>query len=305
MRGLAALAMALVLAGAPARAQDGLLSGTLKTVKERATLLLGVRDSAVPFAFTNPGGQAVGFSVDLCLGVAADIAKLLNMEILAEDAPVWQRGLRIRYVKVVPDSRIRMVTSGEIDLECGSTTATDERARNVAFSPVFFLAGTKLMVAADSGIASLRDLAGKTVVASAGTTNAEVMLGLSRRAPAFTLTQAPDLPAAYGMLAANRVAAFASDDILLAGMLATRPDGARFRVVGEYLSYEPYALMLRKDDGAFAGLIANSFQRMAEEGYLKAAYNRWFTGKLPNGQNLNLPMSTHLAEIYRLLGQPD
>lgn len=302
---LAAAIMAALLAAAPARAQDGLLSGTLKTVKDRGTLLLGVRDSAVPFAFANPGGQSVGFSVDLCLGIAADVARLLNMDILPDDAPIWQRGLRIRYIKVVPDARIRMVTSGEIDLECGSTTATEERARSVAFSPVFFLAGTKLMVAADSGIASVRDLAGKTVVASAGTTNAEVMLGLSRRTPAFTLTQAPDLPAAYGMLAANRAAAFASDDILLAGMLATRPDGARFRVVGDYLSYEPYALIIRKDDGAMAGLVANSFQRMAREGYLKAAYNRWFTGKLPNGQNLNLPMSTHLAEMYRALGEPD
>lgn len=313
MRAAYAFAIA-VLAGAftalpawsPAWAQDGLLSGTLKTVKDRGTLLLGVREAAIPFAFTNRGGEAVGFSVDLCTGIAEDVAKLLNMELLAAGAPAWQRGLRIRYVPVAPEARLRLIVSGEIDLECGSTTANDERAKTVAFSPVFFLAGTKLLVAADSGITSYLDLAGKTVVVSTGTTNAGVMRTLANRAaPRFAVFEAPDLPAAYGMLAANRAAAFASDDILLAGMQATRPDGSRFRVVGDYLSYEPYALMLRKDDNLFAGLIANSFQRMAQEGSLRASYNRWFMSKLPNGENLHLPISAHLAEMYRALGEPD
>ena len=304
MRLLAAL-LAVALCGT-ARAQDGVLTGTMKTVHDRQMLLMGVRESSLPFAFRNQAGQAVGFSVDLCMGIAADLARAINLDLLPPEAPSWQTGLRVQMIPVAADARIPKLLSGEIDLECGSTTATDERAKTVAFSPVFFLAGTKLLVPLAGGAASYRDLAGKSVAVSAGTTNAEVMRSLAKRAtPAFTVTETPDLPTAYDMVASNQAAAFASDDILLAGMLATRPDGSKFVVVGDYLSYEPYAIMFRRDDPAFAELITASFQRMAQEGMLRSAYNRWFTAKLPGGQTLNLPMSAHLSEIYRAMGEPD
>ena len=204
------------------------------------------------------------------------------------------------------DERVAKVTSGEVDLECGSTTATEERAKSVAFSPVFFVAGTKLMVRRDSGIASYRDLAGKSVVVSGGTTNEDVVKRLAARGrPKFDVVEAADLPAAYAMLQSGRAAAFASDDILLSGMLATRPDGRTFRVVGDYLSFEPYAIMFRRDDPDFAALVKQSFGHMAEEGTLHALYNRWLTKRLPTGENLNLPISAELAEMYRVLGEPD
>ena len=117
--------------------------------------------------------------------------------------------------------------------------------------------------------------------------------------------EANGLDAAYGMLAAGTVDAFASDDILLYGFIATRPDGGRFGIVGDYLSYEPYAITLRKDDPAFAELVRYSFGRMASEGTLNRLYKRWFLDRLPNGETLNLPMSPHLAEMYGALGQTD
>jgi glutamate/aspartate transport system substrate-binding protein len=170
----------------------------------------------------------------------------------------------------------------------------------------FFLAGTKLLVRKDSEIGSYRDLGGRTVVAAAGTTNGEVMKRLAARGtPAFDVVQAPDLPAAYDMLAAGKAAAFASDDILLSGMIATRPDGRQFSVVGDYLSFEPYANMLRRDDPDFSDLVKRSFERMASEGTLHALYNRWLTKQLPTGENLDLPISPQLAEMYRVLGEPD
>ena len=107
------------------------------------------------------------------------------------------------------------------------------------------------------------------------------------------------------MAASNQVAAFASDDILLAGMIAAAQGGDRLAVVGDYLSYEPYAIMFRRNDPDFAALVTASFQRMAREGSLRGAYNRWFTDKLPNGETLNLPMGAHLSEIYHALGEPD
>ena len=298
--------IALLLLCTPVWAQDGVLTGTLKTINDRGTILIGVRDSSIPFSYLNKAKQPIGFSVDLCHGIAADVAAALNVDLLEPDAPAWQKGVRIIYVPVASDERLPKVVSGAVDLECGSTTATDERAKTVAFSPVFFLAGTKLLVRKDAGITSYRDLAGKTVVVSAGTTNGEVMKRLAARGtPAFSVVQSPDLPAAYDMMAAGKAAAFASDDILLSGMIATRPDGKQFRVVGDYLSFEPYAIALRRNDADFADLVKRSFARMAEAGTLKALYNRWLTKKLPTGENLNLPISPQLAEMYRALGQPD
>jgi ABC-type amino acid transport substrate-binding protein len=305
------LFLALLVAGTPAwgqpaGVQDALLTGTLKTINDRGTILIGVREASLPFSFLNKARQPIGFSVDLCHGIATDVAAALNVDLLEPDAPAWQKGVRIIYVPVASDERLSKVISGAVDLECGSTTATEARAKTVAFSPVFFLAGTKLMVRKDGGIGSYRDLGGKTVVASAGTTNGDVMKRLAARGtPKFDVVEAPDLPAAYDVLAAGKAAAFASDDILLSGMIATRTDGKDVRVVGDYLSFEPYAIVLRREDPDFADLVKRSFERMASEGTLHALYNRWLTKQLPTGENLNLPISAQLAEMYRVLGEPD
>ncbi len=290
-----------------ARAEEGaVLTGTLQAIRQRGAVRIGYRDSAPPFAFLNKAGQPVGFSLDLCRGIAADIASALSSDLLEPGAAAWQQGIRMVPVPVTAEARLPKLVSGEIDLECGSTTATDQRARIVAFSPVFFLAGTKLMVPGGSPIASYRDLGGKTVVVGGGTTNADVLRRLSAQAaPPFTVAEAPDLAAAYAMLGSGHADAFASDDILLSGLIATQPDGRRFRVVGDYLSYEPYAITLRRDDPAFSGLVRQSFERMAQQGTLTALYNRWLTQPLPTGAALNLPMSAHLAEMYRVLGSPD
>jgi glutamate/aspartate transport system substrate-binding protein len=309
------LFVALVVAAATgfcsgALADDGdPLTGTLKTIEARGTILIGYRDAAPPFSFRNPGGQPVGFSLDLCHGIAEDVAKALNRDLLEPDAPAWQAGIRIAYVPVAADARLPRIVDGSVDLECGSTTANAERAKTIAFSPVFFLAGTKLLVPLENGrpvIASYRALAGRTVVVGAGTTNAAVMhrlaVGLS---PPATVTEVPGLDAAYGLLAAGKADAFASDDILLAGFIATRPDGKRFGITGDYLSYEPYAIGFRRDDPALADLVRDSFARMATEGVLNRLYARWLIDRLPNGERLDMPMSPQLAEMYRALGQPD
>ena len=150
--------------------------------------------------------------------------------------------------------------------------ANAERAKTVAFSAVFFLSGTKLMVPRTGGrprVTSYRDLAGRTVVVGTGTTNADVMRRLSEKvSPPFTVVEAPSLDAAYAMLAAGKADAFASDDILLAGYTATRPGDVEFGIVGDYLSFEPYAITLRRDDPEFADLVKTTFARLASEGTL-------------------------------------
>jgi glutamate/aspartate transport system substrate-binding protein len=311
LRAVCLLLLAALLACSGARAEEGdLLIGTLRTIQGRGTILIGYRESAVPFAFTNKAGQPIGFSIDLCHGIAEDVARTLNADLLEPDAPAWQKGVRITYVPISADERLPKVVSGAIDLECGSTTANNERAKTVAFSPVFFLAGTKLMVPqagpGDRTASSYRDLAGKTVVVSSGTTNADVIKRLAPTvSPPIKVIETPDIASAYTMLAQGKADGFASDDILLSGILAAHPQDRRFRIVGDYLSYEPYAITLRRGDPQFADLVQQSFQRMAEDGTLGRRYARWLTDQLPNGQRLNLQMSPHLAEMYRALGQPD
>jgi glutamate/aspartate transport system substrate-binding protein len=306
-------ALALLLASVlwhGALAEEGdTLTGTLKTISDRGTILIGYRTTALPFSFLNQAGQPIGFSIDICHGIAEDVARLLHRDLLEADAPQWQSGVRIVYVPVTADERLPKVISGAVDLECGSTTANAERAKTVAFSPIFFLSGTKLMVPLRDGrpaAASYRELAGRTVVVGIGTTNAEAMRRLADKVlPPLDVVEAPDLDTAYNMLAAGKADAFASDDILLAGYIATRPGGANFAIVGDYLSYEPYAITLRRDDPAFADLVKASFARMAGEGTLGRWYDRWLVDRLPTGETLRFPMSPYLTEMYRALGQPD
>jgi glutamate/aspartate transport system substrate-binding protein len=300
----ALLVLAACLAAIPAAAQDLALTGTLKTIFDRGTILIGVRQAAVPFAFTNPGGEPIGFSVDLCHGIAEDVAAALNQDLLDPGAPAWQRGIRILYVPVAADARLPMITSGAIDLECGSTTANAERARTVAFSPVFFLAGTKLLVPAASTATSYRDLAGKTVAVGSGTTNAVVLHRLTTTPPLQVL-ETPSVDAGFDALAAGKADALASDDILLTGTALAHQASAHYHVIGDYLSFEPYAIAYRRNDPAFAALVTQSFARMAEQGILRARYNRWFLDRLPNGQTMTLPISAQLSEMYRAMGQPD
>jgi glutamate/aspartate transport system substrate-binding protein len=309
MRWCALLLLAFGLAWPVLRApaEEGApLTGTLKTINDRGTILIGYRSTALPFSFVNKAGQPIGFSMDICHGIAEDVADALHRDLLEPDAPAWQQGVRIVYVPVSAEQRLPKIVSGAIDLECGSTTANAERARTVAFSPVFFLSGTKLMVKLKSTVGSYRDLAGRTVVVGTGTTNADAMRRLADKVhPPITVEEAPDLDAAYAVLVADKADAFASDDILLAGYIATRPGGANFGIVGDYLSYEPYAIGLRRDDPAFADLVKASFARMASEGTLGRLYAKWLVDRLPTGETLGVPMSSYLSEMYRVLGQPD
>lgn len=296
-------AVLLLLAGltGQARAEDSdtpALAGTLQVVHDRGVLRIGYRESAPPFSSTGPAGRPIGFSpigfsIELCREVAADVAATLHQDLLEPGASAWQKGVRLQYIPVPPDQRLPMVMSGQIDLECGSTTANAERARSVGFSPVFFLAGTKLLVYTDSPILTPGDLAGHAAAAAAGTTNAEL---LRRVLPPTAKLLPPTIEAAYQMVLSGTADAMASDDVLLAGLIQSHSDGTRLTIVGDYLSYEPYALAFRHNDPAFAAVARASSARLAGSGRLERLYDEWVGGPL------GLPMGPHLAEMYRGLG---
>ena len=292
-------AASLLVLAASANGQEaanvGALSGTLKKIKDSGTIALGYRESSLPFSYLNRRQQPIGYSIDLCREIVEDVsAELDGMEI------------KIAFAPVTPANRLQKVASGEIDLECGSTTANVQRRKEVAFSPIFFVAGTKLMVPKSSSISSYRDLAGKTAVVTSGTTNEAALRTLSdKQKLGITIVTAPDHAQSVEMLISGKAAAFATDDVLLYGFIATAKNASDMKVVGEYLSYDPYGLVFRRDDPAFAAVVERTFARMASERRLAELYNKWFLRRLPTGETLNLPISPQLEEVFRMLGQPE
>jgi glutamate/aspartate transport system substrate-binding protein len=289
-------ACTLVVPAAGQEAVDvGALSGTLRKVKDSGTITLGYRESSLPFSYLNRLRQPIGYSIDLCREVVEDISTELD-----------GMDVRVAFAPVTPADRLRKVAAGEVDLECGSTTGNTQRRKEVAFSPIFFIAGTKLMVPKLSPVASYRDLAGKTAVVTAGTTNEAALRALSDKQKLnIAIVTAPDHAQSLDLLASGKVDAFATDDVLLYGFIATAEKARDMKVVGEYLSYDPYGLVYRKDDPAFAAVVERAFARMAAERRLAELYNKWFLRKLPTGETMNLPIGPQLEEVFRMLGAPE
>jgi ABC-type amino acid transport substrate-binding protein len=288
--------MALLVGGSATGLLNGQeLSGTLKKVHDTGTVTIGYRESSIPFSYLNARGEPIGYSIDLGRAIVDAMSNELNGQTL-----------KIKFVPVTSGARIGAVKNGEVDLECGSTTNNTDRQKEVAFSPIMFVAGTKLLVKRGSAIQSFRDLNGKSVVVTAGTTNEEAMRGLSEKfGIRFNLVVAKDHGESYELLVSGKADAFAGDDVLLYGFIAERDSGNDLIVTGDFLSYDPYGIMYRKDDPALADLVNRVFREMAASRDLEHTYNQWFLGKLPGGETLNLPMSGQLDEIFRALGAPD
>ena len=268
-------------------------SGTLKRINDSGVVRIGHRENSPPFAFLDPRGRPVGYSLDLCEVVIEEIAAELGKEV------------RVAYRPVTPENRFDLVTSGQIDLECGSTTNTAERRKIVAFSPTMFVTGTKLLVRRGSAIRFLRDLGGKTVVLTRGTVQAEAIPKLAARQKlAINFVTGGDHKESFEILASGKADAFANDDVQLYGMLAETGTAAQYRVVGDFLTYADYALTLAQDDPEFAAVVERAFTKLAGSREIVAIYDKWFLKPLPSGARLNLRMSPHLEELFSVQGLP-
>ncbi|CAD6550144.1 amino acid ABC transporter substrate-binding protein [Paraburkholderia sabiae] len=267
------------------------LTGTLSKVRESGTIALGYRESSVPFSWLNTRKEPIGYSIELCKALVSAIGDAVN------------RTLTIQWVPVTPENRIDAVVSGRVDLECGSTTSNVERQKRVAFSPIIFVAGTKVMVKKGSPIGSFRDLAGRRVAVTAGTTNEKALRDLDRKFRlGIQLQVVPDHAQGFAQVADGQADAFATDDVLLYGLIAEHAgERGEYRVVGDYLSYDPYGIMFRKDDPQLAQVVKDTFQELAADGEIDRQYKRWFLRRLPSGTSLNLPMSAQLAAIIQTM----
>jgi glutamate/aspartate transport system substrate-binding protein len=268
-------------------------SGTLKKIHDSGIVRIGHRQNSPPFAFLDKNGKPIGYSLDLC--------EIVVEEIIAE----LGKDIRVAYRPVTPENRFDLVNSGEIDLECGSSTNNAERRKVVAFSPTIFVTGTKLLVRRRSRILHLRDLQGKTVVLTRGTVHETAIPKLAERQKlAIKFVFAGDHQDSFQTLVSGKADAFANDDVQLYGMLAETKSGADFRVVGDFLTYADYALMFRKNDPDFAEIVERGFHKLAGSREIVAIYEHWFQKPLPSGVRLNLPMSPHLEELFRVQGLP-
>jgi glutamate/aspartate transport system substrate-binding protein len=294
LRFVGGLALAAWLLTHAAAAQTGGsegLSATLANIKNTHTVRLGYRESSPPFSFLDPSNRPIGYSLELCEAVVDEIG-----------VEVDEPNLKIDYVKVTSDDRILAVVQNKIDLECGSTTANAERAKQVAFSPLMFVAGTKLMVPKASTISAPKDLLGKTVVVTKGTTNEQAMHALDKK---FTLglniVVSPDHEQSYQMLVDGKADAFATDDILLYGLIARHKSQDKFRVTGDYLSYDPYGIMFRKGEPQLTTVVERAFRKLGTNHDLIPLYNKWFVSRLPTGEKLNVAISPQLEDAFKAL----
>src|SRR5690242_17616293 len=283
-----ALCAVLVVQASSALAQDKSKPApepvdTLKRIKDSGAITIGVREASVPFSFVDAQKQPQGYSIDLCLKVADAIKNELKLA-----------RLDVRFLPVTSANRIEMVKDGKVDLECGSTTNTRDRQKDVAFAYTTFVAGIKMLAKKSSNITSVEDLRGKTVVVTKGTTSEKMLKQLNDdRVLKLTILETTDHNESFAAVADGRAVAFPMDDILLYGLIskAAKPDD--FAVVGRYLSVEPYGIMLRKDDQPFERIVDKTLNELFQSGEVRRIYARWFSTS-----QLTVPMNQYLKEAF-------
>ena len=282
--GLAVLGTLLALS---AQAQE--LTGTLKKVKETGAITVGYRESSIPFSYLDDKQQPVGYAMELC-GKVVDAVK----------AELKMPNLKVNLAPVTSGNRIPQLQAGNIDLECGSTTNSVERQKQVSFGPTYFVINVTAAVKKSSGIKQLADLSGKTISTTSGTTAVPLL-------KQYEKTKSADIKEIYGkdhaesflLLSQDRTAAFVMDDILLAGQIANSGNPGDYMIIGESLRTEPYSMMLRKDDPQFKALVDKTISGVMKSGEINAIYAKWFTSPIPpKNINLNFPATPALKEAF-------
>ena len=281
----ALLGVGLCAAATLAQAQS---NDTLAKVKAAGFITMGVRDSSGALSYTLGNGKYVGYHVELCQAVIANVEKAVGKK------------LEVKYQVVTSQNRVPLVQNGTVDIECGSTTNNTARQRDVAFLDTAYVEEVRTAVRADSGITSIAQLAGKNVATTTGTTSVQ-LLRKHERAEGINFTEifGKDHADSFLLLESGRADAFVMDSQILAGNIALAKNPANFKIVGEVLSVEPIAIMVRKDDPAFKKIGDDTIAALAKSGDLTKLYNKWFMQPIPpKGQRLNLPASDSTREAW-------
>lgn len=281
------LVLGAVLLGLAGAATAG---ATLDHIRATGKIVLGHRESSVPFSYLDGDKKPVGYALDLCLKLADAVKKKLDMKALA-----------VEYVMVTPSNRISMVEEGKVDLECGSTTNNAERRNKVAFTVPHYITGARYLVRADDKATDIVGLEGRRVVSTKGTTPIKAVERINReRVLRLTLQEAPEHARAVEMVEKNESDAFVMDDVLLYGLISSRAQPEKLKVIGKFLTVEPLAIMLPKGDAEFKTLLDNEMKRMIVSKEAQAVYERWFMKPIPpRNTSLNLPMNYLLRDFWK------
>ena len=272
--------MAAMAFGHSAQAQTS--DATLKRFKETGELTIGHRDSAVPFSYVDQSRGPIGFTLDLCREIVTTIATDIGV-----------KKSTINYVPVTPQNRIILLQNGTIDLECGSTSNTLDREKQVAFSVSIFKAGVRMVVLRDSGITKFADLRDKKIGSTSGST-ADDLIKLNAAKLGFkpNILYAKDEADAFLAVITGRAAAYVEGDILLAGLIANSKDPKKIAIVGEALRNDPYGIMIRREDEGLKKALDAELMKMMANGRFAQLYTTWFERPIPpHNINLNFPMS--------------
>ncbi len=282
------LLLAVCLVAVPAGAQE--LTGTLKKIKDTGSITLGHRESSIPFSYFDDKQQVVGYSQDLAMKVVDALKKQLNMP-----------NLQVKLNPVTSQTRIPLVQNGTVDLECGSTTNNTERQKQVAFSNSIFIIGTRLLTKKTSGIKDFPDLAGKTVVTTAGTTSERLIRKMNEdQKMGMSIISAKDHAESFLILESGRASAFMMDDALLYGERAKSKNPDQLVVVGTPQSFEAYGCMMRRDDPQFKKAVDDALAAVMKSGEVEKIYAKWFLSPIPpRGFNLNFPLSPELKALFK------
>ncbi len=261
---LAMAVMAMAAGGAFAQAND-----TLAKIKAAGSITEGVRESS-GLSYTLGGGQYTGFHYDICANIIKDLEKVVGKK------------LETKYQPVTSQNRIPLVQNGTVDLECGSTTNNATRQKDVAFAVTTYVEEVRIAAKKSSGIKSIKDLNGKTVATTTGTTSVQTLRKNERATGVdFKELYGKDHSDSFLLLESGRADAFVMDGSILASNIAKSKNPADFEVVGEVLSVEPIAIMIRKDDPAFKKAVDDSIKGQIKSGELNKLWDKWFLQPIP------------------------
>jgi ABC-type amino acid transport substrate-binding protein len=279
------LVFPLVISSLPAHAQ-----GMLDNIRSNQAITIAHRDTSIPFSYLDADQKPVGYAMDLCLKVVDALKRELKLP-----------ALKINYLSVTSATRIPSIAQGKAAMECGSTTNTAERRKQVDYTIAHFISSARFLVRNDSGLLKLEDLNGKNVVSTKGSTNIKTLERINaERALNMKVLEAADHGEAFGMVAQKKADAFAMDDVLLFGLRANSAQPEAFTVIGKPMTIEPYAIMLPKGDAAFKKIVDTEIRRIILSGEINAIYRKWFEQPIPpKGINLNLPMPYMLRDSFK------
>ena len=281
---LAVLSLAL-LASSAAFAQP---ADTVAKAKASGVVTMGVRDSSGALSYTLGDGKYVGYHVEICSRIIASLEKAAG------------RKLEVKYLPVTSQNRLPLVQNGTVDIECGSTTNTATRAKDVAFLDTTFVEEVRIAVKANSGITSIAQLAGKSVATTTGTTSVQT-LRKNQRASGIDFKEiyGKDHSDSFLLLESGRADAFVMDGSILAGNIATSKNPADFKIVGEVLSVEPIAIMVRKDDAGLKKIGDDTIKDLIKTGELAKLYDKWFMQPIPpKNTRVGLPASESVKSAW-------